>query len=87
MESDIFVLLLGACEGAYALAASFRGEYAIPVVAITQDNAEYVRRVGEVKTSDSGKTYHTGIVTVVGVVIVLTKVRPMLEKANSTEAA
>ena len=28
-----------------------------------------------------------GIVTVVGVVIVLTKVRPMLEKANSTEAA
>ena len=31
MENDVFVLLLGACEGAYALAASFAGEYGIPV--------------------------------------------------------
>lgn len=37
MESDIFVLLLGACEGAYALAASFRGEYGIPVVLIDEE--------------------------------------------------
>lgn len=37
MESDVFVLLLGACEGAYALASSFAGEYGIPVVLMDEE--------------------------------------------------
>ena len=43
-------------------------EYAIPVVAIAQTNAAYVREGGEMKTAKSGLTYYTGTVTVVGTV-------------------
>ena len=36
MENDVIVLLLGATEGAYALAATFGGEYSIPVAVMDE---------------------------------------------------
>ncbi len=53
MENDVFVLLLGANAGAYALAATFAGEYGIPVAVMDEQISPAISRsafVGEART-------------------------------------
>lgn len=53
MENDVFVLLLGANAGAYALAATFAGEYGIPVAVMDEHIPPALSRsafVGEART-------------------------------------
>ena len=53
MENDVFVLLLGANAGAYALAATFAGEYGVPVAVMDERIPSVLGRsafVSEVRT-------------------------------------
>ena len=44
MNTDVYVLLLGAVEGTYATAAAFAGEYGIPVAVMDEDIPSYLLR-------------------------------------------